>query len=105
LEIGCDWKTRRVRRLSIGVVSDEFDPAKNWISIDSPVDWADWGNEGDEVPVRRAVGLATFSSLSKSTTCRWRCNNSSYLTKNYKTEWPNKATPFCVNNFDSTRDG
>ncbi len=41
---------------------DEFDPAKGWISIDSPVGKALLGkNEGDEVPVRRPAGLATFT--------------------------------------------
>ena len=43
---------------------DEFDPAKGWISIDSPVGKALLGkNEGDEVPVRRPAGLATFTII------------------------------------------
>ena len=41
---------------------DEFEPAKGWISIDSPVGKALLGkNEGDEVTVNRPAGLTTFT--------------------------------------------
>ncbi len=43
------------------VGSDEFDPAKNWISIDSPVARALIGKEVDaEVKVKTPNGLTTF---------------------------------------------
>ncbi len=43
---------------------DEFDPAKSWISMDSPMGKALLGkSEGDEVVVRRPKGTATFAVL------------------------------------------
>lgn len=46
---------------------DEFDPAKGWISIDSPVGKALLGkHEGDEVLVSRPVGTTAFTIVSVS---------------------------------------
>ena len=49
------------------VGSDEFDPARGFISIDSPVAKALLGKRiGDEVTVRRPAGIATFTILEVS---------------------------------------
>ncbi len=46
---------------------DEFDPAKGYISVDSPVGKALLGKqEGDEVVVRRPAGVGTFTVLEVS---------------------------------------
>ena len=48
---------------------DEFDVAKGWISIDSPVGKALLGKrEGDEVTVHRPAGTAVFTILEVSYT-------------------------------------
>lgn len=62
VEVENEREERHIFRL---VGSDEFDPAKKWISIDSPVARALLGKQvDDEVQVETPNGLAIYAILS-----------------------------------------